>query len=272
MPRPTVSVVIPCYNDGPHLREALTSVMVSDYRPIEVIIVNDGSTDSSTLEQLEMAAADGHTVVHQSNSGQSSARNNGISISTGSYVLTLDADNRVRPQYIGTAVRLLESDPAIGVVYGRLDQFGCGSGRGIGQPFDPQLLLFRNYIDTLAVFRKSVWESVGGYDNHLRGNEDWDFWLRALGQGVGFHFINEVMFDYRVKEVSVTTAINQSENYKKFLTYFSQKHGSLYYQGYCDVYTELMYARSNPMRYFVRQRWPELYSVLKRLMRFKLPV
>jgi glycosyltransferase involved in cell wall biosynthesis len=263
MSAPTVSVVIPCYNDGQYLREAIESVLASTYRPIEVIVVNDGSTDSSTLLKLEELSGQGYTVVHQANQGQCSARNNGISRATGPYILSLDADNKVRPRYIELAVRAMELDASIGVVYGKFDHFGSSHARNIGRPFDPSLLLYRNFIDTLAVFRKSVWESIGGYDTQLKGNEDWDFWLNAHGRGVKFHFINEVMFDYRVKENSVTTMINQRENYSEFSAYFCSKHGARYRQAYCELYNEMMFAKSSPVKFLLKQQMPGLYARLK---------
>lgn len=263
MPAPTVSVVIPCYNDGQFLQEAVDSVVTSSYRPIEIIIVNDGSTDSNTLLELDKLAAAGHTVIHQVNMGQCNARNSGISRAAGSYILSLDADNKIRPRYIELAVGIMEADVSIGVVYGKYDRFGSKCERNIGRPFDPLLLLFRSYIDTLAVYRKSVWQSVGGYDTQLKGNEDWDFWLTLHEHGTQFHFIDDVMFDYRVKETSVSTSIAQRESYEEFSAYFFRKHGSSYRQAYCEIYAELMFAKSSPMKFLLKQRMPGLYARLK---------
>jgi glycosyltransferase involved in cell wall biosynthesis len=263
MPASTVSVVIPCYNDGQFLQEAVDSVVASSYQHIEIIIVNDGSTDSHTLFQLDKLAAVGHTVIHQVNMGQCRARNNGISRATGPYILSLDADNKIRPQYIELAVGILDNEASIGVVYGKYDRFGSLSERNNGQPFDPLLLLFRSYIDTLAVYRKSLWQLVGGYDTQLRGNEDWDFWLTLHRHGTQFHFINDVMFDYRVKENSVSTFIKQRENYKEFSAYFCNKHGSTYRQAFCDLYIELMFAKSSPIKFLLKQRFSKLYALFK---------
>lgn len=264
MSSPTVSVVIPCYNHGEFLQEAIDSVVTSSYRPIEIIIVNDGSTDPRTLLELDRLAAIGNTVIHQQNAGPCIARNNGIYHATGRYILSLDADNKIRPQYIELAVSVMESDESIGVVYGRHDQFGLGSERNVGSPFDPLLLLFRSYIDTLAVYRKSAWQLIGGYDIQIRGNEDWDFWLTLHERGVKFHFLDDVMFYYRVGENSVSAFINQKENYDKFSEYFCKKHGSSYRRAYCEVYGELIFAKSTPVKFMFRQWMPGLYACLKR--------
>ncbi len=263
MSAPTVSVVIPCYNHGQFLQEAVDSVVTSSYRPIEIIIVNDGSTDSNTLLQFDKLASAGHTVIHQINMGQCAARNAGISRAAGPYILSLDADNKIRPQYIELAVGIMEADASVGVVYGKHDRFGSDNQKSIGQSFDPLLLLFRNYIDTLAVYRKSLWQLVDGYDARLKGNEDWDFWLALHEHGALFHFIDDVMFDYRVNEISVSTAINQMENYEIFSAYFFSKHGRSYRRAYCEVYEELLFAKTRPIKFLVRQRMARLYARLK---------
>jgi glycosyltransferase involved in cell wall biosynthesis len=264
MPTPTVSVVIPCYNDGQFLQEAVDSVVASSYRSIEIIIVNDGSTDSNTLLQFDKLATAGHTVIHQPNMGQCSARNNGITHAVGPYILSLDADNKVRSHYIELAVGIMEKDASIGVVYGKYDRFGSRSERNIGQPFDPLLLLFRGCIDTLAVYRKSAWQAVSGYDTQLKGNEDWDFWLTLHEHGTKFHFIDDVVFDYRVKENSVSTFIKQKKNQKEFWEYFSTKHATSYRQGYVEIYIELMLAKSNPIKFILKQRMVRTYALVKR--------
>jgi hypothetical protein len=116
----------------------------------------------------------------------------------------------------------------------------------------------------LAVFRKSVWASAGGYDTNLKGNEDWDFWLTVHGNGVGFHFIDAVMFDYRVKENSVSTVIKQTENYQKFLAHFCKKHGTSYREAYCKIYSELEFAKEHPLQFLIKQRMGGLYVRMKK--------
>jgi glycosyltransferase involved in cell wall biosynthesis len=261
---PTVSVVIPCYNDGQFLQEAVDSVLASSYRSYEIIIVNDGSTDSETLRQLDKLAAAGHIVIHQLNQGQSSARNNGISRAAGPYILSLDSDNKIRPQYLELAVEIMEKNASIGVVYGKHDSFGSRSMQNIGQAFDPFLLLYRSYIDTLAVFRKSAWQLAGGYDARLKGNEDWDYWLTLHENGIKFHFIDAVMFDYRVKDSSVSTFISQPKNYEEFSAHFSAKHGVSFRRAYIAIYEELMFAKTSPMQFLVKQRMPAVYALFKR--------
>jgi len=96
---PRISIIIPCYNHGQYVREAISSVeKCTDKNLYEMIIVNDGSTDSFTLEEMGRLANDGYYVINQVNQGLGRTRNNGIKAAKGEYILPLDSDNRVRPE------------------------------------------------------------------------------------------------------------------------------------------------------------------------------
>ena len=199
---PKVSIVVTCYNLGAYLQEALDSIArypLEDH--YEVIVVDDGSTDPATQAVLERLNAERYHVLRQPNMGLAKARNNGIEKSTGAYIISLDADNRIHPVFLERCIAVLDREPTVGVVYGDAMFFEQRSGRRIVGPYDFTRLVQSNYIDACACFRRAVWERVGGYDEHMpyMGWEDWDFWLRCSVAGVTFRYVDEVFFDYRVR-------------------------------------------------------------------------
>jgi glycosyltransferase involved in cell wall biosynthesis len=197
-----VSIVVPCYNHGAMLREALASVeQVRNENLLEVIIVNDGSTDAETIRVLKEVAEAGYRIVSQPNRRVSAARNAGIQLAKGEFILPLDSDNRIRGVYLNEAVALLKENAAIGVIYADAEWFGEKTGRWHGQKFNLSSLLRMNFIDVCALYRKALWEEVGGYDEQMpwMGLEDWDFWLRVAARGGTFVHLSKIGFDYRVR-------------------------------------------------------------------------
>jgi glycosyltransferase involved in cell wall biosynthesis len=210
--QPRASIVIPCYNDGRFLEEAIRSVeRYSNTIDYELIIVNDGSNEAETLKVLNTLSQKGYKVLHQENRGPGAARNHGIRAAQGVYILPLDSDNKIRPRYISEGIRILDNEPRIGVVYGNAEYFGEKTGVWTMPDFCLAELIRCNFIDTCAVFRRSVWEEVGGYDENrlLMGWEDWDFWLRIAIRSWGFYHSHEVLFDYRVRNGSLVSTVPQ---------------------------------------------------------------
>jgi len=186
------------------LREALASVEeVRNGNVVEVIIVDDGSSDPETTRILNEVVEAGHCVVPQPNRGVSAARNAGIRLAKGEFILPLDSDNRLREIYLNEGVSLLKSNPGIGVIYADAEYFGERSGRWYVSNFNLLSLTRMNFIDACALYRKKLWEEVGGYDEHMLGLEDWDFWLRVALHGGSFVHLPEIGFDYRVRSDSM---------------------------------------------------------------------
>jgi glycosyltransferase involved in cell wall biosynthesis len=205
-----ISIIIPCYNDGRFLPEAVQSVEKNQTGRHEIIIVNDGSNDPATLDVLAAIEKRGHRVLHQQNLGLGAARNRGVAQARGRYILTLDADNRIRPAYIDRGIEILDREPAIDVVYGDSENFGDQIGRNRVADFNFDRLLAWNFIDACAVFRKQAWERCGGYDEHMphQGFEDWDFWCRIACSGGGFVHVDEVLYDYRKRKDSMSSQMD----------------------------------------------------------------
>ena len=203
--RGKVSIVIPYYNQGLTLPETLASIeQVGSDTIAEVIIVNDGSNEPATCQVLKHLDTSKYKIVHQPNQGLPSARNAGIEIAKGEFILPLDSDDLIRRAFFDLGVELLIQNPQVGVVYGDAEYFGERTGPWKVAEFDWRLLVLRNYIASCALYRKSVWESVGGYDGNMRlGLEDWDYWMRVALRGWKFVHIEEIAFDYRVRQGSM---------------------------------------------------------------------
>jgi len=193
------------------LREALASVeQARNANVLEVIIVDDGSSEAETTRILNEVAQAGHCVVPQPNRGVCAARNAGIRLAKGEFILPLDSDNRLRDVYLNEGVSLLKNNPSIGVVYTDAEYFGERTGPWHVPNFNLLSLIRTNFIDACALYRKKLWEEVGGYDEQMpwMGLEDWDFWLRVAFHGGSFVHLPKIGFDYRVRRDS-TTAKNR---------------------------------------------------------------
>ncbi|MFB2833547.1 glycosyltransferase [Floridanema evergladense] len=233
-----VSVVIPCYNQGEFILEAISSVETCQDAVYEIIIVNDGSTEPLTKKVLQYLKDNGYWVIDQSNQGLARARNKGISKARGRYILPLDSDNKIRPEYITKSIEILDRFPEVGVVYGDVQLFDQRKNIVIVPDFDINRLAMGNYIDACAVLRKQVWLDCGGYDDKIPdklGYEDWDLWLGAATQGWKFYHIPEVMFDYRVREDSMVSFCRIPENHEKLVRYISTKHLDIYKSNFANI-------------------------------------
>lgn len=188
------------YNAAPYICEALESIVASTYRPIEVIVMDDGSRDDSLRVAQEFAKAHAEVrVLHQPNSGASAARNNAIRASRGEYILPVDADNRIHPLYIAEAEAVLESRSEVRVVACRAEFFGDRTGEWITPPFSKQLLARKNMIDTCAMYRRADFDKTRGYMTTCAAREDWDLWLSLFELGGEFVRLPDIRLYYRVR-------------------------------------------------------------------------
>lgn len=242
---PKVSVVIPSYNHGEFLGEAVASVRATNRNDVEIILVDDGSTDERTRKETERIATQGIKVIWKQNGGPASARNAGIAVASGEYIFPLDGDDRMRPGCLDREIPILDENPKVGVVYSDGEFFGMRSGRWNIGPFDASRLLQWNFIPCCALFRRSIWEQVGGYDEArvLWGLEDWDFWLNTMTHDWGFFYLPEVLYEYRVAQGSL---IKRAQAYQQdTLKLIATKYGALYRQGYMKAVSDLKLERNS---------------------------
>ena len=186
MANPLVSVIIPCYNYASYLREAVDSILHCGYDNVEIIVVNDGSTQPEDIEILRNFSAPKTRVIHQKNTRLPGARNTGITASSGKYILPLDADDRIAEGFLTEAVRIAEADPTVCIVSGRIHLFGHKKEGDQEYPIHDRYESLRselrgNCFTVSSLFRRSDWEKVGGYASEMcYGLEDWDFWISLL--------------------------------------------------------------------------------------------
>lgn len=269
-----VSVVIPCYNHGKFLGDAVGSVLDSDFRDYEVIIVNDGSTDPFTLKvfkdfELRFPGNGKMKVIHQQNLGLSGARNSAIREARGQYILPLDADNKIRPDYLKRAVEILDSDKEIGVVYAYANLFGEKKGTWVFPPFDAKKLLLENFVEACSVFRKKIWDECNGYDpSMVIGFEDWDLWICAMEKGWKFRLIEEVLFDYRVRKNSMVSGCNIPDNHRQIIKYICEKHEHTFIKNLGHIISDLRERESHIQRVYAGNGWKLLMRYYKFRDRF----
>jgi hypothetical protein len=228
---PDVSIVVPCRDHGQYLIEAVASVVdIADGGRVEpeLIIVDDGSAEPDTLRILELLRSRGFSVLSLPPSGLARARNHGLGLARGRYLLPLDADNRIRAAYVERAVGLLDAKPEVAIAYGDVQEFGERCARVEVQTFDLNRLLQSNFLDACAVYRREVWQATGGYDPEVPTWSDWDFWLAAAARGFTFEHLPEIAQDYRVREDSMLCRALDAGEWRGVAQQVVEKHRGFY--------------------------------------------
>lgn len=222
-----VSIVIPCYNQASYLEKTIQSVLKSDYKAIEIIIVNDGSTDTSLDLAKKLSSQNSRIqVLDQRNAGVAAARNHGITAAKGKYILPLDGDDLISENYIAEAVQVLDSNSAVKVVYCKAVKFNdSGEKPWKLKPFGRHQLAKDNMIFVAALFHKKDWASVGGFSEDMKmGREDWEFWIKMLkneGEVVQLPFVG---FHYRLTPSSKRKKTGTNQKKRERIAYLNSKH------------------------------------------------
>lgn len=200
-----ISVVVPCYNQAQYLSDALQSVFEQSYSNWECIVVNDGSTDNTRDIASEWCNKDSRfRYIEKENGGVADARNKGIRLAKGDWILPLDGDDIIAKDYLKLAVDIILKKPDTGIIYCKANLFGAQEGYWDLPAFNIKELLIKNQIFNCAFFKKEDWERIGGYDTDMvYGREDWEFWINLLKttqkEVVRLDYIG---FFYRIKETS----------------------------------------------------------------------
>lgn len=235
-----VSVIIPCYNSGNFLLEAIKSIKdnieITNY---EIIIIDDGSTDNETISIVnDLKGKLNIIIINQLNKGPASARNTGINVARGTYLLFLDSDNKIKKTYVTKAINAFSKDNSLGVVYANPIIFGNVIEERVykSRPFDFAFLFTGNYIDMCSIVKKAAINEVGGFDENMIGLEDWELWIRLAKHNWKFFFLDEDLFEYRINETSLSEVvnnnffINSTYIYKKHIDLMSKFYNELYYK------------------------------------------
>ena len=198
---PLVSAIIPVYNGERFLREAVESILQQKYRPLEMIIVDDGSTDGTA--ELVKNFGRSARYIYQNNKGPAAARNKGIAAAHGQFLAFLDADDLWPPHRLRTQIPHLLDDPNLDVIMGHTKCFGSRSTDESKLKGSQDSLLSVQLGS--AVFRKSVFEKVGLFDEELSYSEDHDWFLRAREQSMSMLILDDITLYHRRHERNMTT-------------------------------------------------------------------
>lgn len=258
MNTPLVSIITPCYNQAKYLKETVENALNSSYRPIEILIINDGSTDNSLELAQELATKFSEVkVFDQPNGGVSMARNHGIKKAKGEIIFPLDGDDLIAPNYIEEAVKVMISRPEVRVVYSQGIKFDeNGQKKWKLKPFSRHQLAKDNMIFSAAFFWKKDALQVGGFSEDMTmGREDWEFWIKMLkggGEVVQLPFLG---YFYRLTTTSKRKKTATHQKKLERLAYLNSKH--------LDFFEKEL---NGPIR--IQRTWSKPYNNLLRFLGF----
>lgn len=236
---PKVSVLMPAYRQAEYIAEALDSLIAQSYRNWEVAVVDDGSPDDVASVVAPYAEKDPRIrFYHTENHGVSAARNYAASVTDGELIIPLDADDRFHPDYVARCVECFLADPQLSVCYCRWRFFGRTKYTPGLEYSGYDSLLIDNSIFCSAMYRRSDFERIGGYDVAIPfGFEDWEFWIRMLASGGKVAQIPEELFYYRIKKKSRSTELEDRK--RECLRYIYAKHKALYDLHFPDFLSDM---------------------------------
>jgi len=233
----TFSVIITCYNMGEIINRAVESVRTQTLNGIQIILVDDCSTDPKSLSVLEKISPDVELVKLEKNSGVSVARNRGIRESKAQYICCLDGDDYLEPSYLEKAKNIFDSSPEVGIVSAYQQSFG-----GNNWKFKPEEnidivdALVDNPLPAASCFRKEVSADVNMYDENLRSHEDWDHWIKILGYGWKVRVIPEFCINYYVRKNS--KFLNNIDNAEQFASIIVNNNKELYKNNIGEIFSK----------------------------------
>ena len=200
-----VSVVMPTYNQAQFLDDALRSVLAQTHPALELIVVNDGSTDATASILAELDDPRVTIVTLSRNSRLPRALNVGFSMARGEYLTWTSSDNEMLPDCLARLASVLASRPEVGLVYASHHNIGLRTFTTIKEPFSHEVLLRgKNTVGPCFMYRREVMETVGPYDPECFGAEDYDMWLRIAAARVHVEALPDVLYVYRHHRESIT--------------------------------------------------------------------
>ncbi len=238
-----VSIIIACYNDAQYIEQCVHSALNQTYPNKEVIVIDDGSNaeTKAILKKLEPVIT---KLLTQENQGQSIARNNGIRIANGDYILNLDSDDFFESTFCEKAVKKFQEDNAIKIITCQANRFNETGNIDVFVPKGGGLnnFLFANSALGSSMFKKKDWEHTGGYEEKLPilGFEDWEFYIQILKLGGYAYVIDETLFNYQLRKGSTSNRIRH-QRLDKFKLIIG-KHRELYI-GNFDILLEELFSR-----------------------------
>lgn len=210
-----VSVIIPCYNYGRFVREAVDSVLAQSYPDVEVLVVNDGSTDPATQQVLPtLKRLPRVRVINQKNQGLSMTRNNGAAKATGNYLLFLDADDTLDADAVALMLYQFVLDPGAAAVFPQQHFFGDQELVWACQEFNAYDLLWAAHVTVCLMIRREIFEKTKHYQPSMKyGYEDWEFSLGLAGKGWRPRLLPLPLFNHRRHGRTMTAEAHERKTY-----------------------------------------------------------
>jgi glycosyltransferase involved in cell wall biosynthesis len=223
---PKISVILPCFNAVEFLPCALDSLRAQTFRDFEIIIVDDGSSDPATIAYLD-ALPDYIRLLRQENRGLPGARNAGIEAARGHYVVPLDCDDWLEPDFLEKALATLQANPKAGFAFAHLALEADAHGV-LAKNYNFFEQLFLNQLPYCLMMPKALWAAAGGYDTTMRhGYEDWEFNIRIGGRGCFGIVVPEPLFHYRVRADGMLKSLS-SNLHVRLWGEIQQRNSALY--------------------------------------------
>ncbi|MBU0640348.1 MAG: glycosyltransferase family 2 protein [Planctomycetes bacterium] len=228
-PVPSVAIVIPCYNHGAYLPEAVASVHAQTYAPVECVVVDDGSTDAETRRVLHLLQEAGTRVISQPNQGLAAARNAGVRATEAAFFVPLDADDQLEPGFVERLLPALQRDPQVGFCYCHVQLFGTSNDVWRCLPYDRRRAILYNLCPATALIRRAAFDEVGGYQSDMvHGYEDWDFWLALAAAGYEGRLVPARLLLYRQHEPGVSMRDRVKTRHEEMTRRMIAHHDGLY--------------------------------------------
>ncbi|MBQ0058252.1 MAG: glycosyltransferase family 2 protein [Bacteroidales bacterium] len=255
-----VSIVIPSFNSKAFIKDTLLSVEAQTYRPIEIIVVDDGSTDG-TADYVESLHLPDVRVVRQENGGACVARNRGFAESRGEYIKFFDADDILMPDALEKQVRHLESLAE--------NEVSIGSYRLKDEIITPEENWMGGFLTPLPMYRRSVIEKVGGFDPKMKFWQDAEFVYNCWAHGFRFRQCEELIYEYRLC-INPNSITSKKKDWS-VIRYFYLKHKG----AAKDYLGEVAYNRYFIMGLYIHNTNPidhpsTLYHFLRKQMPFRI--
>lgn len=260
-----VSVIIPAYNTEKYISQNIESVICQTYKNIEIIIVNDGSTDGTEKIIQEYSKKDKRIIIiNQLNRGVSSARNSGFKIAKGEYFCIIDADDIMMPEKIESQLNFLEDNISADFTYSKVlyffdglyDIYAHNLATVNGVNVYKKLLKYGNFIYTGTVFfRRNIFDKFGGFDEGLRSAEEFDYWLSLSRRGVNFLHQDKYLTLCRSRKDGLTS--DSSTMYTTCITVF-EKYINISGNKFSAYIKYPQYFKSKLLLYFLTLKKPKL--------------
>lgn len=224
-----ISIIVPCYNQAQYLDECLNSVLNQQFQDWECIVINDGSSDNTEAIAAKWTEKDSRfKYFRKENGGVCSARNYGIERAIGEWILPLDGDNYINPDYLWEASKYFDEN--FKIIYGNALKFGMTNETWIFPKYTSEKMALFNLIDNCAFYKKEDFHKIGGYDvQMLHGLEDWEFWINLLKDGGKVKHLPGIYLNYRVQEKSRQTDLDPN-TFEEMVRHIESKHTDFFHE------------------------------------------